>query len=137
MAYYLTRNDVMTQAVDTFAPVETGADGGTAGAIRVPAGTSKITCVNVSLSASIVAVASSGGVVTVRLAGPGLKDGQQELTAGGIREDTTSTAGFKTHGPVVLPVDIKVIPGNDINIAAAISGVDPGSPNIGVTLCIE
>ncbi len=72
--------------------------------------------------------------VHIQLVGNGLKEGTQELTVGYLREDTTSTAGAKIGGPTILKVDIPVIPGNQIAINQAMSGVDPGTPQLDVTL---
>src|SRR5438094_3207312 len=101
--YYKRRRATMSAAVNTPTPVNLDTDGNTAGGVQVPSGVSKITQILVSLSASIVAVASSGVTVALKLTGDGLKDGQQEIDVGGVREDTTSTGGFKATG--VIPID--------------------------------
>ena len=67
----------------------------------------------------------------------GLKDGQQEIDVGGVREDTTSTGGFKPNPVQVIETAINVVPANTVNIAYVMGGVDPGSPEIGVTLVFE
>jgi len=127
----------MSAAVNTPTPINLDTDGNTAGPITVPAGCSKITQILVSLAASIVAVGSAGVTVALKLTGEGLKDGQQELDVGGVREDTTSTGGFKALAPNEIPTDINVIAGNAINLSYVMGGVDPGSPEIGVTLVFE
>jgi len=134
MAYYITRHDAMTAAVATANAVETGIDGSAAGAVRVPTGVSKIGAIGVALSASIVAVASSGVTVAVRLTGPGLRDGQQDIPVAFLREDTTSTGGAKIGPAYYFDVDIAVKSGNDISIQAFLNGVDPGTPEIDVCL---
>ena len=134
MAYYITRHDAMAAAVATANAVETGIDGSASGAVRVPTGVSKIEQIGVGLSASIVAVASTGVTVAVRLTGPGLRDGQQDIPMAYLREDTTSTGG-STIGPAYFfDVDIAVKAGNDISIQAFANGVDPGTPEIDVCL---
>lgn len=123
----------MAAAVNTENQVNIDPDGNTP-AIQVPADVSAIKEVWVSLGASIVAVASAGVTVSIRLKGNGLKQGQQDISVGAVREDTTSTGGTKLVPPQILPTDIPVTPGQTISIAALMGGVDPGTPEIAVTL---
>lgn len=127
----------MSAAVNTPTPINLDSDGNTAGGVQVPSGCKKITQIIVSLAASIVAVASAGVTVVLKLTGDGLQDGQQEIDVGGIREDTTSTGGFHAAPPNEIPTDINVVPGNTVNLSYVMGGVDPGSPEIGVTLVFE
>lgn len=136
-AYYITRHDAMAAAVATANAVETGIDGSAAGAVRVPSGVTSIKALIVALSASIVAVASSGVTVAVRLTGPGLRDGQQDIPVGFLREDTTSTGGASIGPSYYHPVDIAVKAGNDISIQAFANGVDPGTPELDVCLVMS
>lgn len=133
MAQYVTRHGANAGAVDVLAAVNLDI-AGAAAVVTVPQGVSKIVEIWSSISASIVAVASAGVTVHIQLVGNGLREGTQELTVGTLREDTTSTAGAKILGPSILPVDIGVIPGNQIAINQAMSGVDPGTPQIDITL---
>src|SRR5437879_433163 len=135
--YYKRRRATMSAAVNTPTPVNLDTDGNTAGGVQVPANATRISQIIVSLSASIVAVASSGVSVALKLTGDGLADGQQEIDVGGVREDTTSTGGFKAIPPNVIDTNINVVAGNTVNIAYVMGGVDPGSPEIGVTLVFE
>lgn len=132
MAYYITRTLAMTQAVNTFtaSPGEAG-DG--SGPITVPAGVSAIKELIVQISRSIQNVADAGGNVLLRLTGNGLVDGQQDLAVGGAHDGTTSTEGTQMDAPVVIPVDIKVKPGNQITPSFAYTGVDFGTPEAAVT----
>ena len=128
----------MSQAVNTVSPVNLDIEGNTAGGVQVPSNVSKLVQILVSLGASIVAVASAGCTIALRLTGDGLKDGQQDLTVGATREDTTSTGGWKATTPIpVLEAPLDVVPGNTINVGAALGGVDPGSPEIEVTAVFQ
>lgn len=133
MAYYITRRATIAVAVNTEQQVNTDFDGNTP-SIQVPVGVSKIAQVIASVGASIVAVASAGVTLDLRLKGTGLVQGQQDITVGIAREDTTSTGGSKFVPPFVLDTDIPVTPGQTIAMAALMGGVDPGSPEIAVTL---
>jgi len=127
----------MTAAVNTPTPVNLDAEGNTAGGIQIPAEASQILQILVSLAASIVAIASSGVTIILRLTGDGLVDGQQDIEIGGVREDTTSTAGFKVLPSFpVLDQPIRVKGGNTVNVSYVLGGVDPGSPEIGITLIV-
>jgi len=127
----------MTAAVNTPTPINIDLDGNTVAGIVVPPGAKKITQILASIAASIVAVASAGVTVAVRLFGDGIDGPQQELTVGGVREDTTSTAGFKPTQPFELGTDIPVIAGATLKASYSIGGVDPGSPEIELTLGFE
>src|SRR5205809_468659 len=107
-AYYITRVSHMTQAVNAMAAFTLDAEGATVQSPNVPAGVSRITQLIVAISASIVAVASAGVIIILRLTGTALVQGQQDIVVGFLREDTTSTAGAKIGPPIVLDVDIPV-----------------------------
>ena len=128
----------MSQAVNTVSPVNLDIEGNTAGGVQVPSNVSRLVQILVSLGASIVAVASAGVTIALRLTGNGLKDGQQDLTIGALREDTTSTGGIRVIPAIpVLEAPLDVVQGNTINVGAAMGGVDPGSPEIEVTLIFQ
>jgi len=135
--YNLTRRATLSQAVNVVSPVNLDIEGNTAGGVQVPSNVSKLVQILVSVGASIVAVGSAGVAIALRLTGNGLKDGQQDITVGAVREDTTSTGGFKGIPPNVIDTNINVVAGNTVNIAYVMGGVDPGSPEIGVTLVFE
>lgn len=134
--YHFVRTLPMTQAVNTFVNT-TGEAGAGPTDITVPAGVSRIKKIRASISASVVAIASSGGNVILRLTGNGLVDGQQDFVVPSIREDTTSTAGTKNLAPDENNVDIAVKPGNSIQPQLAYTGVDPGTPEASVELVFE
>lgn len=138
--YFIARLDQMTQAVNTFAAVDTAPDGTSAGAITVPQRVSKVKRIIAVLSASAETATDSGGVVTLRLAGNGLVDGQQDITVGGyssIAQGTPATGIFNQDKPVEFECNLAVVPGGQISLSAAVSGVDPGTPEVGFTLVFE
>lgn len=136
--YHIARFDQMTQAVDTYAAVEGSGDGGTPGAVRVPAGVTRIAAVRTCWGNSAPVAADSGVVVTLRLSGNGLKDGTQDLVIGATTTnlETTGAGGFAISqvDAQTLMLGIAVVPGNDINIQAAMRGVDVGTLELGVEL---
>lgn len=135
--YHITRLDQMTQAVNTFAPVDTNPDGSTGGAITVPQGVRRIKKIRACIAASADTGTDSGGVVTLRLSGNGLTDGQQEMIVGGVTNLAIGAAatGIWSSEPVhEYDVDIDVKPGNQISLSAAYNGVDPGTLEFGATL---
>lgn len=134
MAYYITRVQGMSQAVNTMAAMTLDAEGATVAAPTVPQGVSGIKQLIVAISASIVAVASAGVTIQLRLSGNGLVQGQQDISIGTLREDTTSTAGAKILPSQVFDVDIPTTQGNQVGLALAMDGVDPGTPRVSVTL---
>lgn len=137
MQYSVTRRCTIAAAVNVAQPVNLDFDGNAAGNITVPIGVSRISQIKVSLSASIVAVASAGVTIGLRLLGTALKQGQQDLTVGGIREDTTSTAGAHIQFAEAYDVAIDVTPGQQVSMNAYQGGVDPGSPEIAVELVFQ
>lgn len=135
--YAFTRTLSMTQAVNTFSNT-TGEAGAGPTDVTVPPGVSKLTRIIIALAASVVAVASTGGNILLRLVGNGLVDGQQDFSGPGFREDTTSTGGLKVTQPYEIDgLSLGVKPGGSIQPALAITGVDPGTPEASVTLIFE
>lgn len=133
MAYYITRRATNASAVNVEVQVNTDIDGNTPG-LLVPFGISAIKQIISSIGASIVAVGSAGSAQALRLKGAALIQGQQDLTIGFVREDTTSTGGSKLYQPMVMNTDIPVTPGQSLAEATLQGGVDPGSPEVETTL---
>jgi len=132
MAIYVTRHGANAGAVDVAAAINLN-QAGAVQAVQVPAGVSAIKEVNVTLSASIVAVASAGVTNEIVLSGQGMAT-EQHITVGALREDTTSTGGLHIAAPYSKKVDMPVISGNVIDINHFMHGVDPGTPQIDVEL---
>lgn len=135
--YYVTVADSMTQAVNTFVSLQTAPDGSTLNNIKVPQGVSKISVVGSALSHDAAATVDTGNNFTLQFSGPGMVDGVQELHLGALasQETGTSVTGTATYCPAQYrPVDIKVKPGDVINLACAMDGTDCGSPFAVVTV---
>ena len=130
MAQYITRRATNAAAVNTETQVNTDADGNTPGFL---APTGSLRQLIVTLGASIVAVASSGSAQVVRLKGAAMSE-QKDITVGFLREDTTSTGGSKITQPLILDMQESTTAAQSLGIATLQGGVDPGSPEIEVTL---
>jgi hypothetical protein len=133
MAYYITRRASNASAVNVEVQVNTDADGNTPG-LLVPFGISSIKQIISAIGASITAVAGAGSAQVLRLKGAALIQGQQDLTIGFVREDTTSTGGTHLYQPQIMNTDIPVTPGQSLSMATLQGGVDPGTPEVEVTL---
>jgi hypothetical protein len=132
----------MTQATTTFAAVETGSDGSTAGPIAIPPGVKRITHITACVVVDGAHVTDTGAVYVLRLSGTGaLPDGTQELVIGSEHLDDGGGALTYTDSqiakPLSLDVDIAVNGGADLALSAAYYGTDPGSPQISVELEFE
>jgi len=139
MSYYYTRHDSMTQATTTFAPVETAADGSTAGPIAIPPGVSMIKSIVASVVIDGAQATDTGPIFVLRLTGTGaLPDGNQDLVISSLHLDdgggTLTYTANKIVKPLVLPLDIAVKPGADLALQAAYFGTDAGSPQISVEI---
>ena len=139
MALYYTRHDSMTQATVTFAPVETGADGSTAGPIAIPPGVSKITKITASVVVDGAMTTDTGPIFVLRLTGTGaLPAGNQDLVIGSMHLDdgggTLTYTANKIVKPLILDTNIAVKSGADLALQAAYFGSDAGSPQLSVEL---
>ena len=139
MSLYYTRHDAMTQATTTFAPVETAADGSTAGPIAIPPGVSMITRIVTSFAIDGAQVTDTGPIVVLRLTGTGaLPDGNQDLVLGSLHLDdgggTLTYTANKIIRQLVLAANIAVKAGADLALQAAYYGTDAGTPQLSVEL---
>jgi len=137
MALYYVRSDSMTQATTTFSPVETAADGSTAGPIAIPPGMKRIRSISASLAVNGAQTTNTGPIVVLRLTGTGaLPDGNQDLVIGAVSlNDGAGTLTYTTHRffePVRIMTDIAVNAGADLALQAAYYGTDAGSPQLSV-----
>lgn len=129
----------MTQATTTFAAVETGSDGSTAGPIRIPTSVKRITHLRANVVVDGAHTTDTGCIYVLRLTGTNaLKNGQQDLVIGSEHLDDGGGTLTYTDTQIVraldLDVDIEVIPGSDMTVQAAYYGSDPGSPQVSVEL---
>ena len=138
MLYY-TRHDSMTQATTTFAPVETAADGSTAGPIAIPPGATMIKSITSSVVVDGAFSINTGPIFVLRLTGTGaLPDGNQDLVLGSVHNSqgggtVTSTMG-RILPPLTIPCNIAVKAGADLALQAAYYGTDAGSPQLSVEI---
>ena len=141
MLYY-TRHDSMTQATETFAPVETAADGSTAGPIAIPPGVKHIRSISAGFAINGAHTVNTGPVYVLRLTGTGaLPDGNQDLVLGSVHHDngggTVTDTDTVNMAPLRIPVNIAVNAGADLALQAAYYGTDAGSPQISIEIEFE
>jgi len=142
MALYYVRTDSMTQATTTFAPIETAADGSTAGPIAIPPGIKRIKSISATFVVNGQITTNTGNIFVLRLSGTGaLPDGTQELVLGSV--DVNDGAGTLTYNdhwslrPNIIPVDIKVNGGADLALLGAYYGTDAGTQTISIGIEFE
>lgn len=128
----------MDQATTTYGAVETGTDGSALGPIKVPVGLSRILSVRVAVTLDGAWTTVTGFVAVLKISGKACRQGDQELVvAAGHLEDGAGTLTYTTEKlikPLIIPVDIPVIGGNELNLSAAYYAADPGSLQLAVTL---
>lgn len=139
MSLYYTRHDSMTQATTTFSPVETAADGSTAGPIAIPPGTTMIKSITSSVVVDGAHSVNTGPIFVLRLTGTGaLPDGNQDLVLGMVHHPNGGGTVTDTDGimlkPLTIPVNIAVKAGADLALQAAYYGTDAGSPQLSVEI---
>ena len=140
MAWYYVRNDAMGQATAAFSVVETGADGSTAGPVKVPVGASLLRSMRVSvvLDAQGAAPVVTGANYVVKFTGNALVQGEQEIVVWSTQYEqgggTVTDTKHDLVNPVLIPLSIPLRAGNDLVISAAYVGTDPGDATITVGL---
>ena len=132
----------MTQATTTFAPVETAADGSTAGPIAIPPNATRIKGIVASVATDGQHTTNTGPIFVLRLTGTGaLPDGNQDLVLGSMHVQdgggSLTYTGNLIIKPLVLAVDIAVKGGADLALQAAYYGTDSGSPQLSIELEFE
>ena len=137
MALYYTRHDSMTQATTTFSPVETAADGSTAGPIAIPPGVKMIKSITSSVVVDGAHSVNTGPIFVLRLTGTGaLPDGNQDLVLGSLHHPngggTVTDTDEVILKPLTIPCDILVNAGADLALQAAYYGTAAGSPQLSV-----
>lgn len=129
----------MSQAANTYASVQTKPDGGTLSTVPIPSDARRIVAIGAAVVIDGAHTADTGNNFTLKLSGTGMVDGEQELIVGSMasQETGTSVTGEITlMGAWYQPTDIRVKPGQDINVSAAFDGTDPGTPFLVITLVI-
>lgn len=142
MAFYFTRHDSMTQATTTFAPVETGSDGSTAGPIRLPTSVKRIKAITAGFGVDGAHTTDTGPIFVLRLTGTNaLVNGQQDIVLGSLHLDdgggTLTYTDTQIAKPFRLETDIAVVPGSDLLLQGAYYGTDAGSPQLSIELEVE
>lgn len=130
MKQYRTREGDVT-GIDTRTQLTTVGSETAPGPLLVPQKATHIIGVIVAHCSSMAA--ATGYSAFVRLEGSGLKNGPETLAigAGGMAVATGGNAAVK---PVMLPLNLEVIPGQEIQVFAEMAGTDVGLISVGVTL---
>jgi hypothetical protein len=121
-------------AADTKTQLTTLGSESAPGPLLVPSGVRRISEI-ISTFASNFAAANDCAVF-LRLEGPGLPEGPETVTIGGTG-GAVATGGASTQKASRIPVDIPVIPANEILIFAEMPGEDVGTITAGITLVFE
>ncbi len=131
--YYMSRTGIDTSAVDTDFAATTLVDE-TAGPFQIPSSAKKIYSLVVGVG-TFGLVGPVGGTQHVRIRGTGLPGGEQVITAGGCGALSTTqgvSGGYQVA--TQIPTDLELRGGGQIQVLVAQTGVDAGTPNIGITL---
>lgn len=104
------------------------------GPLLVPAGAKRLAGIILATMENFAA--ATGYSAFVRLEGPGLPGGPETLTAlaGGV---PVATGGNAALAATFIPLDIPVVPANEILIFGEMAGTDIGQVSFGVTLVFE
>lgn len=127
---YRTREGTVS-ALDTRTQLSTLGSETAPGPLLVPQGVSKIVGVIVAQCMNMGAATSYSAIV--RLEGPGLKGGPEAFAAGagGV---PVATGGNGVNQAVYLPIELDVIPAQEILVFGEMCGTDVGSSEFAVTL---
>ena len=121
-------------AVDTKTQLTTLGSETAPGPLLVPTGITKLKEVIVTGIQNMAA--ATGFSAFIRLEGPGLEGGPEvvAVAAGG---NAVATGGNGVLPAVKIPLDIPVVPANEILIFGEMVGTDVGQVSFGVTLVFE
>lgn len=127
---YRTREGDAT-AVDTRTQLTTVGSETAPGPLLVPQGMTHIVGVRVAAVQNMAA--ATGFSALVRLEGPGLSNGP-ECFAAGAGGNAVATGGNGVAWGITIPVNLPVVPANEILIFGEMAGTDIGGAGIIVTL---
>lgn len=127
---YRTREGDPT-AVDTRTQLTTVGSETAPGPLLVPQGMSHIVGIIVAQSENFAA--ATGYSALVRLEGPGLQNGPETIAAGAGGVPVATGGNGITKG-VYIPINLPVVPANEILIFAEMAGTDIGGTGFAVTL---
>lgn len=127
---YRTREGTVS-AVDTRTQLSTLGSEAAPGPLLVPQGVSKL--VGVIEAQCFNMAAATGYSALIRLEGPGLKDGPEAIAvgAGGV---PVATGGNGVNPAVFIPLEVDVIPAQEILVFGEMCGTDVGSAEFIATL---
>ena len=129
MASYRVREGSVT-AADSFTALTSLYGQSTTGSVQVPAGTSAI--VGMIVSVSHDSATNGAATFAVQLTGDGLTE-QQTMTVGSAGVDRTPASNGMTNLPFKCDVAIPCTASNQVSIAAAMDA-DIGTAQVSVTL---
>ena len=127
--------EIEVTAADTKTAVTRLGTDGAAGNIQIPAGKSRISKLIVSFAADTTFTVAIAAVVFVRLEGNALPDGPETMVVGAYGDGgiTAVANTVRADPPVIIPVDFRVTPGNQLQLFAEMTG-DLGIINICIGL---
>lgn len=127
---YRTREGTVS-ALDTRTQLTTLGSETAPGPLLVPQGVTKL--VGIIAAQCFNMGAATGYSALVRLEGPGLKEGPEciGIGAGGV---PVATGGNGVVPAVFIPIDVEVIPAQEILVFGEMCGTDVGSSEFVVTL---
>jgi hypothetical protein len=133
MKLYRSREGEAT-AVDTKSQLTTLGSEAAPGPMLVPAGAKKLVGIIAAACSSMAAATSF--TAFVRLEGPGLDKGPESLAvmAGGA---AIATGGNTATKSCYIPLDLSVVPSNEILLFGEMAGTDVGQVSFGITLVFE
>ena len=127
---YRSREGDVT-AVDTKTQLTTLGSETAPGPLLVPAGAKTLLSIIVAAAPNYAAANDAG--LFIRLEGPGLPEGPESITIGATGGGV-ATGGASTQKAREIPLNIPVVPSNEILIFAEMAGEDVGTVTVGVTL---
>jgi hypothetical protein len=130
---YRTREGTVS-AVDTRTQLSTLGSESAPGPLLVPQGVSKL--IGIIATQCFNMAAATGYSALVRLEGPGLQEGPECLGIG-VGGVPVATGGNGVVPAVTIPLDISVVPANEILVFGEMCGTDVGSSEFCVTLIFE
>lgn len=130
---YRTREGTVS-AVDTRTQLATLGSESAPGPLLVPQGVSKL--VGIMATQCFNMAAATGYSALVRLEGPGLQEGPEAIGIG-VGGVPVATGGNGVIPAVMIPLDIPVVPANEILVFGEMCGTDVGSSEFAVTLIFE
>lgn len=130
MKLYRSREGTVS-ALDTRTQLSTLGSETAPGPLLVPQGVTKIVGIIATQCFNMAAATSYSALI--RLEGPGLKNGPEAIAigAGGA---AVATGGNGVNSATFIPIELDVIPAQEILVFGEMCGTDVGSAEYGVTL---